>query len=228
MAMNLTDVAAAHTRLELLIKDLTDEQARAASALPGWTRGHVLTHIANLGRALTRQVIHGDRFEMYDGGQPGRDAAIEAGAGRSAGELRDDIRQSSRELTEAWAELTPADWSRPIQYRAATVAVTVPTRWREVEIHTADLALGYGPADWTPAFCTHLIDFLTPRVPDGTKLTLISPQGQWTLGEGEPVEVSGDVTDIAAWLAGREHRELTCGTALPALGPWPSPKPSAR
>jgi maleylpyruvate isomerase len=226
--MNLTDVATGHARLEALIEDLTDEQARAASALPGWTRGHVLTHIANLGRALTRQVIHGNRFEMYDGGQPGRDAAIEAGAGRPAGELREDIRQSSQELTKAWEELAPADWSRPIQYRGATVAVTVPTRWREVEIHTADLGLGYGPGGWTPAFCVHLIDFLTPRVPDGTNLTLVSPHGRWSLGEGEPVEVSGDITDIAAWLAGRDHRALTSSTALPELGPWPSPKPSAR
>jgi hypothetical protein len=41
------------------------------------------------------------------------------------------------------------------------------------------------------------------------------------MGEGEPVEVSGDITDIAAWLAGREHRPLTAGTTLPDLGPWP-------
>jgi maleylpyruvate isomerase len=217
MALNLTDVAASHARLELLITDLTDAQAREDSALPGWTRGHVLTHIANLGRALTRQVVHGAKFEMYDGGPPARNAAIEAGAGRSAAELRDDVRQSSAELEKVWADMGPDDWARPIQYRNATAAITVPTRWREVEIHTADLEFGYGSADWTPAFCAHLIDFLSPRVSAGTKL--VSPQGQWTLGEGEAVEISGDITDIAAWLAGREHRLATA--RLPELGAWP-------
>jgi maleylpyruvate isomerase len=220
--MNLTDVAASHARLGLLINDLTDEQAREDSVLPGWTRGHVLTHIANLARALTRQAIHGTEFEMYDGGPPARNAAIDAGAGRSAAELRDDVLQTSAELEKVWADMGPDDWARPVRYRNGTAAITVPTRWREVEIHAADLDLGYGSANWTPAFCTHLIDFLTPRVPEGTELTLISPHGRWSLGEGEPVEVSGDITDIAAWLAGREHRPLTTSTpSLPDLDPWP-------
>ncbi|MBP2327724.1 uncharacterized protein (TIGR03083 family) [Kibdelosporangium banguiense] len=109
--MNLTDVVAGHARLNLMVKDLTDEQARGDSALPGWTRGHVLTHIANVGYALARQVLHGTKFEMYDGGQAGRDAAIEAGAGRSAAELREDVLQSSAELEKVWADLGP--WPSP-------------------------------------------------------------------------------------------------------------------
>ncbi|MET0233759.1 MAG: maleylpyruvate isomerase family mycothiol-dependent enzyme, partial [Kibdelosporangium sp.] len=148
--------------------------------------------------------------------------AIEAGSGRRADDLRADVRRSSAELAKAWAELSPGDWARPVRYREATVAITVPTRWREVETHTADLDLGYRTADWAPGFCGQLIEFLAPRVPAGTKLTLTGPHGQWSFGQGEPVEVSGDITDLAAWLAGRAHGVLTTtSAALPELQAWP-------
>ena len=219
LSTSVARVVAAHARLDGVISALTDEQARGPSALPGWTRGHVLTHVADLARALTRQVHHGTRFEMYDGGRPGRAAAIEAGAGRSAAELREDVRRSSADLEKAWAELR--DWDRAISYRDATVAITVPTRWREVEIHTADLDLGYRPADWALEFCEHVIEYLGRRVPAGVRLTLDSPHGTWTIGEGTDVRVSGDVADIAAWLAGRAHGDLAARPSLPDLGPWP-------
>jgi len=36
--------AEAHRRLHRALDGLTDEQVRAPSPLPGWTRGHVLAH----------------------------------------------------------------------------------------------------------------------------------------------------------------------------------------
>src|ERR1700733_9187275 len=45
-AAELTDaVAAATQRLHDTATALSDEQVRAPSVLPGWSRGHVLTHI---------------------------------------------------------------------------------------------------------------------------------------------------------------------------------------
>jgi maleylpyruvate isomerase len=36
----------AHTRLRATAERITDEQVRSPSRLPGWTIGHVLTHVA--------------------------------------------------------------------------------------------------------------------------------------------------------------------------------------
>ena len=39
----------------------------------------------------------------------------------------------------------------------------IDMRWREVEIHHADLGAGYTAADWPPAFTTYLLGSLAAR-----------------------------------------------------------------
>ncbi|MEU4741820.1 maleylpyruvate isomerase N-terminal domain-containing protein, partial [Actinosynnema sp. NPDC023658] len=61
----------AHRRLAAAIEDLTDEQVGQPSALPGWTRGHVLSHLANVTVGLAGQAEHeGTKVEVYPGGRP--------------------------------------------------------------------------------------------------------------------------------------------------------------
>ena len=66
---------------------LSDDDVLAPTDLPGWTRGHVLAHIAHVSNAVARQVeyaLRGELIEFYDGGQGGRTQAIEMNAGHSA------------------------------------------------------------------------------------------------------------------------------------------------
>ncbi|HEX3778193.1 MAG TPA: maleylpyruvate isomerase family mycothiol-dependent enzyme [Pseudonocardiaceae bacterium] len=228
MAVTVAEqVAAGHARLAALIAELTDEQAHADSALPGWSRGHVLTHLAELARAFVRQVeyaLAGKVIEVYDGGRPARDAAIEAGAGRDAADLRAALLTANSDLERAWSGLTVADWARPVSYRDGTLLDTAYARWRETEIHNADLALGYRSTDFSVDFCSYLIDFLVARIPAGTRLTVIAEDTGFrrVLGVGSPVEVRGQLTDLAAWLAGRSTvRPLRTAGTVPELGPWP-------
>src|ERR671930_1390843 len=77
-------------RIEESVAVLTDAQARAPSGLPGWSRGHVLTHLARNADALVNLLTWartGVETPMYASGEQ-RNADIEAGAGRSAEELR--------------------------------------------------------------------------------------------------------------------------------------------
>lgn len=201
-------VHVAHARVDDLLAGLTDGQARAASELPGWSRGHVITHLADLSRAFVRQAQYarvGRTIEVYDGGRPGRDAAIEAKAGRSADELRADLLDAHATLERTWRELTEADWASPILYRDGVLLDTVFAQWRETEIHTVDLGLGYRSADWSAELCDYLSDFLAPRLPEGIALT---------------AAIQGKPTDVVAWLAGREAVGEVTGP-LPELGPWP-------
>ncbi|MDQ2585694.1 maleylpyruvate isomerase family mycothiol-dependent enzyme [Saccharothrix yanglingensis] len=207
----------AHRGLAALIEDLTDEQVAEPSALPGWTRGHVLAHLAGVTVGLAGQAEHeGTRVEVYPGGRPARDAAIEAGAGRSAAEHRAVLADAVERLTKAWAGVR--DWETPVLYRDGTLTGTAYALWREVEIHARDLDLG--PVTWSPEFHAHAVDFLAARVPDGTRLVLVAGDREWTIGEGAEIRLTGSPDDLVAWLAGREPAGAISGE-LPELKPWP-------
>lgn len=221
-------VLAAHARVLELVDALDDEQAAAPSMLPGWSRGHVVKHLADNARAFDRQArlaLKGELADVYDGGMAGRDRSIEEGATRPAAELCRELREAQRALEETWAGFSTQDWRRPVRFRQATVLATAFARWREAEIHAVDLDLGYRPRDWSPAFARHALDFLAPRAPEHTRLVLRATDQELTLtlGEGPVVEVSATLGDLAAWMAGRDTDGVleTTADALPQLGPWP-------
>lgn len=204
----LDEMTAAHGRERALIADLTEPQARAASTLPGWTRAHVLGARLAFMQAVDRQIrcaLSGAQADFFDGGRAGRDVQIEAHATRPADDLVSDVHRWATRLEEAFRRLGPDDWSRPVTYREeAAVPVLVLAEWRECELHCVDLDLGARPAQWSPSFCYRLFDFLEPRVPAGVRLTLVPTSGPpRSIGAGEPAEVHGELTDLAAWMAGR-------------------------
>lgn len=226
-----TRVLAGHVRLRALLDGVTEDAVRGPSALPGWTRGHVLSHIEGIGVALARQARYAMRdelVEVYDGGRPARDAAIEAGASRTAAVLRAAVHAALDEAETAWAAVGPGDWGRAVRYRDADLRAALECWWRELGIHTADAELGDGPGAWSRELCVHLLDFLAPRAPAG--LTLVAADGPERRAYGEDagapatvpatVTVTGRLTDLAAWLAGREPAGRLDGP-LPGLRPWP-------
>ncbi|MFB9902549.1 maleylpyruvate isomerase family mycothiol-dependent enzyme [Allokutzneria oryzae] len=197
MAVNdlIANIHSGHKRLLSLVDGADLAQP---SVLPSWSRLHVLVHIANLAAAFTRQAeyaLAGRSIEVYDGGAPGRAAAIEAGAARPAGEVVRGLAGATRELERVWSTVGSADWRRPVRYRDGDLAGTVLAYWRELEIHTSDLDLGYRPRDWPQELCAHLLEFLAGRLPEGAVL-------------------SGSPRERAVWLAGRAPCPVE-------LAPWP-------
>src|SRR5215469_10907773 len=81
---------------------LSDAQARAPSLLPGWSRGHVLTHVARnadgLGNLLT-WARTGVKTPQYPS-LAAREAEIEAGADRPVDELTEDLAASAAVFSE--------------------------------------------------------------------------------------------------------------------------------
>ncbi|WP_447007541.1 maleylpyruvate isomerase family mycothiol-dependent enzyme [Saccharothrix isguenensis] len=209
-------VAEAHRRLLRVIADLTDVQVAEPSLLPGWTRGHVLAHLADAARARSRVVEHASRGERVELWEPGeRDAIIEATASRSAADHRAATAEHSERLERAWSNVV--DWSPPTDPDVADPVPAVFTRWRELWIHMVDLDLGVRPAEWSAEFSCHVIDVLRPRLPDDVSVRATDVPRRW----GSGTEVSGGVRDLAAWLAGRVPDEPPT-SALPVLGPWPA------
>lgn len=221
----LERVKAAHEDERALIQGLTDPQARAASNLPGWTRGHILGARLAFLRAANRQsacALEGRLEDFYEGGRSGRDAEIDAHAGRPADDLVSAMGCATGALEAGWRQMTTSDWSRPVAYRrGSTLMDVLLASWREAEIHRIDLGLGVRPSAWSADLCIHLFEFLGARVPKTMQIELTSPEGAtWTLGEGERIVIEGASTDLAAWLAGRPpEAPLRSSTgALPELG----------
>jgi maleylpyruvate isomerase len=184
----------------------------------------VITHIGNFSEAMTRQVeeaLQGRVIDVYDGGRPARDAGIEAGAHRSAAELTDHLTQATTALLNAWDKVGPDDWARPILHRNSNLAAGPNATWRELTIHTTDLDLGATPAEWPTDFCLHLLDFLRPRTPENIHLILQADNGTtWETGSGEQRVLTGALTDLTAWYAGRKSPGPISGPT-PDLLLWP-------
>ncbi|MEZ2391012.1 maleylpyruvate isomerase family mycothiol-dependent enzyme [bacterium RCC_150] len=219
---------------------IDDDGVKAPSELPGWTRGHVLAHIAGIANAMARQLEYaarGEVIELYDGGYEGRTKAIELAANHSSSEHREAVESALSRALKAFDQLDGSGWDARISYRDGSVFDGGKALWRELVIHVTDLGTGRGPETWSRPFCEHLFDFLAARVPGDRKFVL-QPLGlpQVVLGAGkQSIAINGMITDIAAWLAGRAPSLGSLrasadadGIDLPELLPWPSGVPATK
>jgi len=235
-AQQLAGIQESTDRLLAAASRLTDAQAAAPSRLPGWTRGHVLTHLARNAAGL-RNLLHwartGTKTPMYPS-EAARDAAIEAGAGRSAAELTADLRHSAARFAEAAAGLPAAGWAAQVERRGEPFPARdiLRTRLSELEFHHVDLGTGYPPGGWPAGFVADAL----PRVavsfagrPDMAACQLV-PDG-WPAGflvgpaSPDPPEltVRGPAAQLLAWLSGRADGtglQVTGAATVPVPPPW--------
>ena len=158
--------AASHQRLLQALDGLTDEQCQQPSLLAGWSRGHVLSHLANNAYSHLRMfeaASRGEETEQYEGGKPTRDAQIEAWSSLSAHELVGHVRASIYALEGAWASATPTTWTGfGIKSHAGGARVLITDlmlmRWCETEVHSSDLNLAYSFENWDSTFVRFELD----------------------------------------------------------------------
>jgi maleylpyruvate isomerase len=174
---------------------LTDDDLAGPSALPGWTRGHVVAHVHYNALALGRLVswaATGVENPMYPSREH-RDAEIEQGARLPATELRALAQASAADLAAALDTLSPESWERTV---VTTSGRSVPAselpwmRAKEAGIHAVDLDAGVTFADLPAGVVAAL-------VPEAAAKHAAGPSGP----------------ALAAWLTGRTPE-------APQLGPW--------
>lgn len=223
--------------VETLAARLTDDDVARACRLPGWTRAHLLTHLARNADGtlnLVRWATTGIATPMYpsDGH---RAADIAAGAGRDAADLLADLRRSDAHLATALRMTTGPAWGATVRDRAGRDLPAVQIPWlrvREVWIHAVDLDAGVGFAD-LPA---DLVDALLDDVAAGFSArsdapeVLLAPDDRdrsWPVGpvtttpDTGPPAVRGPAAALLGWLLGRcDGADLRPAGELPAVPPW--------
>lgn len=199
--------------------------------LPGWTRKHLVAHLAANADGL-RNLLHwaatGERTPMYSSPEQ-RNADIETGAQRPAAVLNEWLGTSVDRLAADAATLTEAQWqAEVVTAQGRTVPATeVPwMRAREMCVHAVDLSPGIAFADLPQDFLVALADDVVAKraatSEAALRLTATDIGEMWELpGLGAPAEVRGGLADIAAYLTGRPHGLTAAdGSPAPRLAPW--------
>ncbi|MEU3370678.1 maleylpyruvate isomerase family mycothiol-dependent enzyme [Streptomyces sp. NPDC006660] len=222
-------------RLHASASALADDDVRAPSLLPGWTRAHVLTHIARSAdsrtRLLTAARTGADLAQYVDEAQRTRE--IEEGAGRSAVELAADLHSALGGFLTAAAEHPEAAWDVPVRWLGGgmrPVRGAVGSLLREVEVHHTDLGCGHQPADWPPFFVARELATTTDRLrerDDVPGMVLIADEDSVPrpVGDGRGPRVSGPAAALLGWLTGRaDGHGLTLDPpgSLPEVPVWRS------
>lgn len=201
--------------------------AAASSLCEGWTRGHVLSHVARNAEAIGRLAgwaVSGNRQEMYPGGTEARNAEIEAGAGRPLDDLVADVAVTAAALAPQLDALSGQLAVDEVEMRGGLrVAPTdLPfLRLRELVYHHVDLDAGFGFRDVEPDLLLTFLEDAVRRLeatPGAPSVSLSTEEGdRWTVRDGT-AHVTGTRAGMLLWLTRRIGDEVRSeGAALPDL-----------
>lgn len=216
------------------LASLGDDELRLPSGLSGWSRLHVVSHMARNARALMnllRWAETGVESPMYPSAEHRRDD-IDAGAQLPPAEVRADAVAEADRFRVALDTLPDDAWSHEVRTALGRPVMACEVPWmrvREVWVHGVDLAAGASFADIDPDVARALFDEAVDRLADrqdSPPVTLVvegSPAERRVLGpatEGRPV-VRGSARALAGWVLGRTAGAgVDCAGPLPELPAW--------
>jgi maleylpyruvate isomerase len=228
-------VAASTASLLMSIDGLDPDDVGEQTELPGWSRGHVLSHLARNADALLRMLVGalgGTSLPMYPSIEA-RNADIAAGASRPTEVIFQDVRITAETFGVAVGEVPAATWSTivtlmvPLGPMEGPVAEILEMRLREVEIHHSDLAVGHDFSTTDPVTLDHLIASTVERFRDRvtTPIMLVASDTghRYTIigtdKSAQAFEVELPAAALYRQLTGRLSSDDEPG-ALPGLPPW--------
>lgn len=236
----LAELADATGHLIADAEELDDASLREPTPLPGWTRAHVLTHVARnadgLGNLL-EWAATGVRHEMYPS-LAARGAMIEEGALRDRAAIVADLRESTERFAEAAARLTPQQWTAAVERRIGGPQPAARVAWwrlDEVLVHHVDLDTGYTVAHWPAMYTGTALQAAAQRFSDPTFIQgcpafrLYAEDTDQSVGvccdpqdEAAPL-ISGPEPALLGWLIGRssgDGLDVRPHAPLPAIPAW--------
>jgi maleylpyruvate isomerase len=225
---HLEELAAATRRLVRTVDGLPEHAYAEPSLLPDWTRGHVVAHLALNAEGLAgalRGLTEGRSAPMYPS-QEARDSDI-AALGKAAPEvIRSRLLGGTTDFASAVTAVPEEAWGVDVERtpggRTFKAGAILGMRHREVEIHHADLGLGYTHADWPQQFAVRLLEAMAERKrPAPFSVHALDLGRTWHLGNGGPT-VSGTAAELGWWLTGRgDGAALSSDNGtLPGIEAW--------
>jgi maleylpyruvate isomerase len=136
---------------------LPEPDLRAPSLLPGWSRAHVLAHVARNADAMRNLLIGarvGQQRPAYASARA-REDDIETSAAQAPRDLMNDLADSAMALRTMIRQLPAEAWSFGVQMLDSgpfPAADLLARRLTEVELHHCDLGIGYDAAKWPASF----------------------------------------------------------------------------
>ncbi len=215
------------------LDSLTDEALREPSALPGWTRAHVVSHFSRNAHALINLLDWartGIATPMYPSAAA-RAGGIEEGSHQSATELRAEAVEASNALRERAAAMPDQAWDGEIRTALGrpTTGAEVPwMRVRESWVHAVDLDAGARIDQLAEAVVVALADEVARTLGGREGCPAVALEASdaprsWRIGEGDnPVVLEGTQPALLGWLIGRSDGSdihASSGT-VPAAPVW--------
>jgi maleylpyruvate isomerase len=203
-----------------LVAALPDDALLGPSHLDGWSRAHIVSHLARnadaLGNLLT-WARTGVVTPMYPSAEA-RAEAIEVGVARPLEEQRADLVDASARFVADCDSMSEAGWDAEVRTRAnrAIRGVEIPwMRLRESWVHAVDLDAGATFAAVPRAVVDPLLDEVARGLAardDCPPMTIVQRDGsrEWRVGprDGATVTVEHDGPVLLAWLLGRDASAL--------------------
>jgi maleylpyruvate isomerase len=211
------------------VASLADDELSKPTKCEGWTRAHMIAHLARGADAMTNLAtwaVTGQETPAYDSREK-RDTDIDAAAKRPAVELADALEHANARLLEAFQALK--DGIRvetlPTLFSGEINALSLPARrTTELIVHHNDLDTTWEWHEAGPDAIVDAIEVCVRRLqahPDSPGLQIIAGEGEeWTVGDGS-YRIEGYYEDLLPFLAREQVEEgLLYEGALPRLPPW--------
>lgn len=225
---SLAVARAGHTYFGELLSTLDDAAFAEPSLLPGWSRAHVIAHMAYNARGLTRLMewaLTGVETPMYRSMEE-RDRELEAGAALPPAELRELWSTGVTMLDDAWRRADDETWHAEVRTARGVPIEALATIWmrtREIWVHAIDLNAGGTFADLPPQVARRVLEEVTSGWHEhgadaGLRVRIEGdPTGAVEYGDlaaADATVISGPLAAVTAWATGRSLDGVTSSTGI--------------
>ncbi|UYQ77467.1 maleylpyruvate isomerase family mycothiol-dependent enzyme [Glutamicibacter sp. JL.03c] len=223
---DLSRLARETAMMSATIRTQSSEELAADSLCGGWSRAHVIAHLASNGRTLVKLVdwaITGEPQKLY-ASQDARNAEIDQLAALPREELLSAFDESAAFFAQECERLAGELAVEEVDLHGKIIPASsiVALRIAEVVIHHHDLDTAWSIQDADPASQENAVEAAvrTMRVKDAPGMTLLSEEGdEWVIGDGS-LTVRADRASLVEWLARGEARNIEADGPIPQLPTW--------
>jgi maleylpyruvate isomerase len=208
------------------VASLSDDEMAAPSLCDGWSRAHVIAHVASSGRALVNLIdaaVSGGERQLYASPEA-RAQEIAELAALPREELLDELRTSARYFAEQAQRLNGELVAPEVSMNGKVVPATsiVALRIAEVVVHHHDLDTSWTIGEADPDSLLNALEAVVRslRAKNAPGMTLVTEErDQWIIGNGA-LRVESDREGLLAWLARGDAGHVKAEVPVPALPGW--------